>query len=93
MFLIETQGNMITSKVFSPSKTKDQIEVAELFFNSIKVPSTFDLSTNGEYINVVPVQPPPEPPQPKTEMELLREQQARIDADMAAFMDYVLGGM
>jgi hypothetical protein len=32
-------------------------------------------------------------PTAEEQIQILKEQQARMDADMAAFMDYVLGGM
>jgi hypothetical protein len=52
----------------------------------------FHLESINDVVTVVADIPTPVIP-PKTEIELLKEHQAQMDADMAAFMDYVLGGM
>lgn len=56
----------------------------------------FVLDSNGFLIDITPTERPPEPlpqPTPEDQIQMLKEQQARMDTDMAAFMDYVLGGV
>ena len=56
-YYIEILENIITSKgttVADAELNKGQIEVTEEFYNTLQVPSTFELDEQGQMINITP---------------------------------------